>query len=135
MITKTLWFATVFTVVLTAPLPVLAAEGPSLPDDASGTVWVVSAPIVTLIAGLLIPILNGLLGKLGSKLVPIATVIFNGLVALFTTGRLEDGTAVFSEQMLLTWAIGFLISITSYYGIYKPYGVTNRDKLGTNGLY
>jgi hypothetical protein len=136
--TRALWLATALTILFTSPVPALAAdEVPNLPDKAGGTILIISAPIVTIILSVLVPIVNGILGRSTSKLVPLMTVVFTGLVSLLTTAidAGDLGNAVFTGQMLLTWLVSFVTALASYYGIWKPYGVTNRGKLGPNGIY
>lgn len=129
---------TVATVILPGGGTALAAdEVPNVPDKAGGTILVISAPVVTILLSVLVPIINGILGRSTSKLVPVMTVVFTGLVSLLTTAvdAGDLGNAVFTGQMLLTWLISFVTALASYYGIWKPYGVTNRDKLGPHGIY
>ena len=111
----------------TTPAPAWATT-PDMPTGgAGGTLFVISAPAVTLIAAIVIPLLNGVLTKAtwSSWVKGLVTLILNGVVALFTTGRLADGTAVFGEQMLFTWFLGFATSMLTYLGVYRPARITS----------
>jgi hypothetical protein len=112
------------------PTAIVSASTPPAPnvvEDASGTLIVVSAWWVTLIAGLLIPLANGLLTKISDKAAYKAylTLALGVGWSLFSTGVLEDGTAVFSGQTLQTAVMTLLISFFSYGGIFKPMGLTS----------
>lgn len=91
------------------------------------SVFVVSAPAVTLVAALIIPIANGLLTKLtlSSFVKGLITIVANGVVALLATAALDDGAAAFSFQMVWTWLVGVIVSLVSYARIYKPLRITS----------
>jgi uncharacterized membrane protein YvlD (DUF360 family) len=93
---------------------------------------VISAPIVTLIVALLIPIVNGYFTKitLSGGVKGLITLVLNTLVAFITTATTAEGTAVFSKQTAYTAAVGFIISVASYVGIYKPADLTSSEPDG-----
>jgi hypothetical protein len=99
--------------------------------DQDDSVIVISAPLVTLIVALLVPIVNGLLTKytLSSAVKGMITLVLNTVVAFITTNMSDTGAALFSTQTLYTAALGFVISVAMYLGIYKPANLTS-SKLG-----
>lgn len=117
--------------VMAAPAAAMAAA-PAPPVDAVTTdtsTVVIAAPVVTIIISLLIPVINGFLTKAGTPagVKAIGTIILNAVWALFASGVLADGTAVFSSTTLYTALLGCVISIVSYAGVYKPMNVTSNS--------
>lgn len=108
-------------VAATAPPPV------TLDADSVSTV-VIAAPIVTIIVSLLIPLVNGVLTKVStsSGVKAVGTIILNAVSALFVTGVVADGTAMWSTTTLYTALLGCVISIVTYAGLYRPINVTSN---------
>lgn len=98
------------------------------PPGADASVLVVSAPLVSLVAALLIPIANGLLTRwtLAGWIKGTITLAMNAVSAAFATALRDDGTAVFSYPTLWTLVTGFVVSVAIYHGIYKPAGLTSN---------
>lgn len=98
---------------------------------------VISAPVVTIIMSLLIPIINGLITKysVSGAVKGFITLVLNAIVAFITTNASDTGAALFSLQTLETAALGFVISVAIYAGIYRPAKITSSTpdgKLGPN---
>ena len=102
---------------------------PNVVDEASGTLWVVSAWWVTLIAAALIPFFTGILTKWNTRsgIKTAITLLFNLGTAFFTTGVLEDGTALFSGQMVQTFVLQVIISFATYEWGWKKAGLTSSS--------
>lgn len=96
---------------------------------------VISAPIVTVIVALLVPIVNGLLTKftLSGGVKGFITLAMNTVMAFITTNASDTGAAVFSLQTLWTAALGFIISVAIYMGIYRPANITSSTPTGKLG--
>lgn len=106
-----------------------------------GDVFSINALGMMIIVSLVTPVINGLLFKAGTP-----TIVKElGLIALNYVGNaialstMEDGTGVFSREVLITTGIGWAIATLSYLKLYKPVGVTNttnnptgRALLGVN---
>lgn len=110
--------------------PALAEDIPPPPvtlDASDLSTVALAAPIVTIIVGLLIPILNGLLTKLStsSGVKALLTTFLAGASAVVTNGILADGSSVFTTQTLYTFLITWGISVLSYVGLYKNLGLTS----------
>lgn len=108
-----------------------AADGPldpTQPVDPGNTLASVhlSAVVVTLLVGTVIPLVSGLISKANSKWTGLATIILNAITALVVTATLSDGTAVFSQQSLLTAFSGIASSIAIYYSVWKPNNLHNN---------
>jgi len=88
---------------------------------------VISAPVITIIASLLIPIVNGIFTKITMSgfVKGLITLGLNAVMAFITTNASDTGAAVFSLQTLETAAVGFVISVAMYAGIYKPAKITS----------
>jgi hypothetical protein len=106
-------------------------------DTTDASTIAVSAPLVTLILSLFIPVLNGFLTTPTTPVIvkSIGTIVLNTVAALLTTGLLADGTSTFSSTTLYTAVLGSVISIAAYAGVYKPINVTSNagGKLATVG--
>ena len=102
---------------------------------AEQVLYTVSAPVVTLIVALLIPIVNGLITKytLPGGIKGLITLALNTIMAFITTSMSATGAAVFSVQTLYTAALGFVVSVASYSGIYRGLGLTSSSVNGKLG--
>ena len=95
-------------------------------------VIVVYAPIVTIIVGVLIPIINGLITRwtLSSFWKGMITLGLNAISTLITSAVVDTGDAVLSRPTLYTWLLGTAVSFASYSRIYKPLNVTSSTPTG-----
>ena len=95
--------------------------------DQNDALVVISAPVVTIIIALLVPIVNGIITKytLSGAVKGFITLLMNTIMAFITTNMSDTGAAAFSLQTLWTAALGFIISIAMYVGIYKPGNLTS----------
>lgn len=101
----------------------------------SSSIVVISAPIVTLISALLIPIVNGLLTRItvAGGVKGLITIVMNTIMAFITTNASDTGASVFSLQTLYTAVLGFLISVAIYAGVYRPAEITSSSPAGKLG--
>lgn len=113
----------------------LLAEEPAPVPGADTAAFVISAPVVMFIVSALIPIINGLMTKytLPSKVKAVITIVLNAVAAAVVTAVTVDGSAVFSNQTLLTFLYGTGISIFSYLGVYVPFNLTSSSPNGKLG--
>lgn len=81
-----------------------------------------SAFMVTLIVSAVIPVLTGLLTKLTTPgwVKGSLTLFLNAVNALVMGGVMADGSAVLTKEAVVTALIGFVVSVSTYNGIYKP---------------
>jgi hypothetical protein len=116
-------------------LAALVAQEANVPG-ADTAAFVVSAPVVTIILGTLIPLVTGILTKatLSPGIKGIITVVLNAVAAAVTTAVVADGSAVFSNQALLTFALGLVASTAAYYNVWNPNKLTSNPdgKLAPN---
>lgn len=112
-------------------LAFLAAEAPNLADKDT-RVFIVAAPAVQLLVALLIPLAVGLITKytLPGWIKATLTIILNAVNTLVVTSITADGTALFTQTMLMTWALNTAISIAIYHGLYRPAGLTSSTPNG-----
>lgn len=125
-------------VVVTGGTAMASAPPPVNADTTDVSTFTVTAPWVTLIVTALIPILNGILTKptTAAGVKAVGTIVLNGVYSLIINGMVSDGGAVFSTETLYTFVFGMVISITGYYGLYKPINVTSNQggRLATVGV-
>jgi uncharacterized membrane protein len=114
--------------VFALPSTAFAAAGNpvSVPEDSTGTLWVISAWWVTFIVASLVPIATALITRINdsSALKYGLTVVLNGVSALLTTELAEDGAKVLSGQTVMTWVAGIVLSLVAYQG-WKTVGATS----------
>jgi putative effector of murein hydrolase LrgA (UPF0299 family) len=100
-------------------------------------VFTLSAFVVSLVVGTLIPILTGIVTKasLSSGVKGLITLVLSMVSAAVTAAVVSDGSAVFSRDTLLLFFITFVQGIAAYYGVLKPLGVTSTpNSEGKAGL-
>ena len=94
---------------------------------------------VQFVTSTLIPVLTGLITKSGAsvKLKQVVTLILNAVSAVVIANLTVDGGAKIVENTLFLAAMGLVVSITTYLGIYKPNDlnekVSPRHGLGKEG--
>jgi len=118
-------------------VPSVAYADEPLGVDSDTRVFVIAAPAVQFIVALLIPVAVGLLTKLTFPgwLKGVITILLNAVNALVVTAVTTDGSALISQAVLLAWVMNTLISIATYFAVYKPAGITSSTpdgKLGPN---
>lgn len=91
--------------------------------------------VVTMLSGLGIPIIVGIVTKSGAapQVKQVVTIVLAGVAALITSSTLADGSAVFSLETLLLAAMAWLVAIASYLGVYRPLNL-NDHTLPNTGL-
>lgn len=94
-----------------------------------------SSLTVTLIVAVFIPIVTAIVTKLdtSSQVKGVVTLVLNLVNAAVVGAVIFDGTAVFSEEVLIAALIGMAISVASYLGFYKPVDI-NAKMLPEQGL-
>lgn len=83
---------------------------------------------VQIIVSMLIPIAIGLITKatLSSGVKTVLLLIANSVAALVIAATTEDGGAVITQATFFQWAIGLVIAIATYAGVYVPWKLTSR---------
>ncbi len=96
---------------------------------------VIAAPALTIIVALLIPLINGILTKvtLPGAVKGVITIVLNAVWAFIATATTAEGTAVFSRTTLYTAVVGTVISVVTYFNIYKPMNLTSSSSDGKLG--
>jgi small basic protein len=104
----------------------LASDTVSIPGSTPG-VFVIAAPVVMTVVSLLIPLVTGLATKytLPGWVKGFITILLNAIAAAIVTATQADGTAVFSNELLMTTVYGTIISVVAYLAVYKSAGLTS----------
>jgi hypothetical protein len=95
------------------------------PGDAPvGDTLTLSAASVNIIIGVLLPILLGVLLKESNPqwVKTIGGIVVAGIAAIVTEAIRDDGTAVLSWDMFLTFVTVYVPQIVSYLGFWQPLG-------------
>lgn len=98
-----------------------------VPDNSVGEIRL-SALTVTLLISVFIPILTAIATKLGTNdtVKGLMTLVLNLVSASVVSWQLADGSAVVSQETLVAALIGFVISVASYLGFYKPVNLNSK---------
>lgn len=90
---------------------------------------------VTVILGLLIPLLTGLITKANASatIKQIVTLTLAAATTLISRAVIESGEALFTQELLIEAGMTWGIAIGSYLGIYKPHEI-NDSLAPTTGL-
>jgi hypothetical protein len=108
--------------------PVFAAGDTPITTDSNSLARItLSAVVVQLLVSVFIPIITGIVTTSSARIKGLVTIILNAVTALIVTATTADGTAVISEQTLLTAAIGVASSLLAYVHAWKPLGLTNSN--------
>lgn len=96
----------------------------------------IDATYVMLLVSTIIPLLVGLLTKLNasSSLKSIVMIVLNAIAAFITTSTVDDGSAVLTKEGFIAFALGVVTSIATYYGVWKPVGVSAKLNESTAGF-
>lgn len=99
-----------------------------------------SAQTVSILVSVVIPVVTGLVTKLStpSSVKSVVMIVLNAANALITSAVLADGSAILTQDTLVNFVMGVVISVAAYAGVYKPANVTSSKPDGklapTRGL-
>lgn len=120
--------------ILLTPVPTFAAAVTPVTTDSNSLARVtLSAVTVQLLVSTVIPLITGILTKAPSKIKGLVTIVLNVVAAVITTATMADGTAIISEQTLLTAMLGVIVSLAAYAKAWKPLGLTSSI-VNVNGV-
>lgn len=92
------------------------------------TVITVSAMLVTLISGTVIPLVHGLVTKLSAS-GPVNVIVgmaLSAIAGVLGTATVLDGVAIFSSTTLIQAFLAWLAQVAMYARIWKPIGVYDK---------
>lgn len=95
------------------------------PDAQANSLFELDPFTVSALLGTIIPILVGLVTKVStsSAMKAILNALFSGVAAIINVSVIDGGGAIISQSTVKSAALTFLVSIATYYGIWKPTGV------------
>lgn len=97
---------------------------------------IVSLDLVTwaMLGGVLVPILVGIVSKCAApaSLKSVLNLVLSGIAGLVATAQATDG--VLSKEAIVAWLLALTASIATYYGVYKPTGVSGSVQEATAGF-
>lgn len=98
----------------------------------SPTQVVLAPPIVMVVISILIPLAVGLVSKasLASGVKAVLLLVFNALNAFIVTAIVADGSAYVTKQSFMNFVLGVVVSVATYFGVYKPVGLSSHGALG-----
>ena len=87
-----------------------------------------SAVVVTALIGSVLPLLVGLVTKLNasSKLKGGILIGLNAVQGFLIAGSMGGGDINLTIDTAVLWGVGILVSLASYYGLYKPADVSTK---------
>lgn len=91
------------------------------------------AQLITVIGGVLVPILVGIIAKLraSSSLKSILNAALSAVTGALSAGQVDGGWSF--KVFIISWGSTFAVSIASYYGLWKPTGVAPTVQERTAG--
>lgn len=97
------------------------------------TVIHVDTQLIAILAGIVIPLLTGLVTKLraGSAVKAVTTAVLAVLAGAVTSLVVEPEKGIALYDFFYATALAFISSIATYYGFWKPTGVTNEVQTAT----
>lgn len=98
----------------------------------SDTQVVLAPPIVMVILSIVIPLVVGIISKasLASGVKAVIMLVLNALNAFIVTAVVVDGSAVFTKTAFMNFVLGVVVSVATYFGVYKPVGLSSHGALG-----
>lgn len=104
------------------------AQSDPVPVEETVASLQLDAVTVSLIVSLFIPIAVGLLTKSSLSAVwkGVINIILSAVNAAVVTATLADGTAVFSQETLVTAFFAMVVSLATYLQVYKPIDVNAK---------
>ena len=83
---------------------------------------------LTILVSVFIPLVVGIITKSAAspQVKTIANIIVTAAVSLIANAMNDVGEAVFSSEMLTNCVLGLVISISTYYGVYKPVEIPGK---------
>jgi hypothetical protein len=114
-----------FTLVMIAGSVASAAD--LVTEDTAAQIKI-SALIVAVVAGYVIPIITSLLTHVDATagIKQFVTALLSAVSAFLTSVTLADGSAVFSYETLLFAVLGFISAQVAYVGFWKPHALNTR---------
>ena len=121
-------------VLFLAPLTAFGAETDL--EQSETTLFELSPLAVSSLLGVIIPIVVGVITKSSASpgLKAVANIVLSGVAAVVTQNLVEGGGAVLSQDTLVLAALTWVVSIATYFGLYKPAGVTDKVQTKTAGF-
>lgn len=119
--------------VLLAPTAALAATAAEISTSSSSALGL-DAFTVTVLMGLILPVINGLIMRpdWADQTKAALGVITAGVAAVINVSLVDGGAAIISQSTIQTAVLTWAIQIVTLYGVYKPVGVDDKLKsIGT----
>ena len=114
--------------VLLLASPVFAASGEPVAAT-TGSVITISLVAWSVIQGTVLPIVVGILTKVDAPdpIKVFVNLLLNAVGGLVAVVVVSDGVATLSLNAVVAAGLGFVASIATHYGFWKPIGVTGSD--------
>ena len=89
--------------------------------------------LLTLLSGVIVPLLVGVLSKINASSV-VKSVLNLGLTAAASLLAVANQTDFDWKVFVVNWSIAWVVSVATYYGFYKPSGVSGAVQEKTAGF-
>lgn len=108
-------------------LTLLSAVTPVGPDTTADSAFALDAYTVTLLFGLIIPLVNGLVTKIStsSAVKAVLTLFLSAVAGVVNVSLTEGGGAIVSQSTLKSTGLTFIVAVVTYFGLFKPVGLTS----------
>jgi hypothetical protein len=112
---------------------VAVAHAAPVGDDVNSVASIqISSLTVQLILSMVIPLVVGLLTKIStsSGVKAVLMLVLNAVQTLIVQATMADGTAIIDQSTFIAWALALVVSVATYFGVYKPLNITSSTPDG-----
>lgn len=121
--------ATAVTLFMVSPASVYAQDeaAPVVTEDV-GSKFIITSPVWTILTGLLLPIVVGLITKASAsnRFQAVVGIVVAAVGALVLRATTVDGAGVLDKALVLDVALVYIPQIASYLGIWKNFELNQK---------
>jgi hypothetical protein len=90
--------------------------------------FTLDAMTLVVITSVIIPLIVGIITKrtASAEVKTVMNIVVTAVVTLIGNAMNESGVAVFSQEMIVNFILALVISISTYYGVYKPVDIPGK---------
>jgi hypothetical protein len=91
--------------------------------------FTISAQNLVILTSVIVPLVVGFFTKLDAspRVKVVVNLVLTAFMSLIGNALNENGIAVISSQMFSNFVIGLVVSIGTYYGVYKPLEIPTKS--------
>jgi formate-dependent nitrite reductase membrane component NrfD len=119
---------TLFALFMVSPASVYADEAAPVVTEDVGSRFVITSPVWTVLTGILLPIVVGLVTKASAsnRFQAIVGIVVAAVGALVLRATTVDGAGVLDKALVLDIALVYIPQIASYLGVWKQFALNEK---------